>query len=384
VISSKTSLASASVAGRRVSRDVANTRSGSEARTKDTDPYCRDVAPPWPKWCGIYGHDAAPDERRPSPTSTLRMPSRRAGVVVVGWSVHRAIARSERSSTVPASASVSSTEPAAIMAVVVTSPTQRARLAKVFGDFWYGGAGPSHGEIDDAFAVAGVEAEPGSKRDRVSDAVQRARDDQLRTLIEQLVDLLRLHELPGADQATLTRLRSAMRPFGLELDETFEVHQPTLPRFDHVPDEPALREHIDRIQRAIRDGDDAQLLGSTKELLETTAKVVLRAAGKNTPTKFPALLTAAFEALHLHPKATPSTGTPLEKPVREILGGALQVTLGIDELRNSHGTGHGRVAAARLSRRHARLAAGAGVTIATLLLDTLDDPEAPWRKSPMS
>lgn len=264
---------------------------------------------------------------------------------------------------------------------MASSATQRARLAKAFADFWYGGSGPTHGEIDDAFAVAGIDPEAGSKRDRVSDAIKRARDDQLPTLIEQLVELLRLHELPAADDPTLARLRSAMRPFGLELDAEFEVRQPIHPRLDHLPDEPDLREHIDRIQRSLRDGDDAQLLGSTKELLETTAKVVLARVGRPTPSKFPALLTAAFEALQLHPKATPSTGTPLERPVREILGGAVKIALGVDELRNSHGTGHGRIAPPPLSRRHARLAAGAGVTVATLLLDTLDDPRAPWKKA---
>jgi hypothetical protein len=138
-------------------------------------------------------------------------------------------------------------------------------------------------------------------------------------LIEQLAEMLRVNELPDANEAALSRLRSAMRPFRLELDETYEVHHLIYPSIDHLPDEPALRDHIDRIQRALRDGDDAQLLGSTKELLETTAKVVR--------------------------------------------------------------TGHGRhVAPPPLGRRHARLAAGAGVTVATLLLDTLDDANAPWRK----
>jgi hypothetical protein len=264
---------------------------------------------------------------------------------------------------------------------MVTAASQRARLAKAFADFWYGGDGPSHGEIADAFAVAGVEPDDGSKRDRVSDAIQRARDDQLLTLLEQLVDLLRLRELPGADGTTLARLRAAMRPFGLELDDSFELHEVAGPGLDHLPDAPALREHVNRIQRAIRDGDDAQLLGSTKELLETTAKVVLERTGNSIPSKFPALLTAAFDALQLHPKATPSSGTALEKPVREILGGALRIVMGVDELRNLHGTGHGRTTATRLNTRHARLAAGAAVTVATLLLDTLDDPDAPWRRS---
>jgi len=261
------------------------------------------------------------------------------------------------------------------------SPSQRARLAKAFGDFWYGGSGPTHGEIGDAFAVAGLDPSGGSKRDRVSEAIRTVAEDDLFTLLDQLVDLLRPYEFSNADATTLKRLHDALVPFGLALSETFELRRPIEPDFDHLPDLPVLRQHVARLQRAIRDGDDAQLLGSTKELLETTAKVVLEKTSQPPPLKFPALLTTALIALHLHPKAAPSIGTSLEEPVRKILGGALQIVLGVDELRNSYGTGHGRAAPAKLGVRHARLAAGAGVTIATLMFDTLDDPEAPWRNA---
>lgn len=266
---------------------------------------------------------------------------------------------------------------------MVPSASQRVRLARAFADFWYGGNGPSHGEIADAFAVAGVDPQPGSKRDRVSEAIRTVPGRDLFTLADQLMDLLRVRELPNADTATLKRLRDALHPFGIVLDDGFELRASVQPGLDHLPDLPALRDHVSRIQRSIRDGDDAQLVGSTKELLETTAKVVLERANQPAPAKFPALLTAAFDALELHPKATPSTGTPLEAPVRKILGGALQIVLGVDELRNTHGTGHGRAGPPVVLRaRHARLAAGAGVTVSTLMLDTLDDPDAPWRKPP--
>jgi hypothetical protein len=108
--------------------------------------------------------------------------------------------------------------------------------------------------------------------------------------------------------------------------------------------------------------------------------VVLPKCNSAPPSKFPALMTAAFEALGVHPEETPSTGTELEVPVRTILGGALQIVLGINELRGTHGTGHGRAEPSlRLGQRQVRLAAGAGVTVAIFLLDTLDDPSAAWR-----
>ncbi len=256
---------------------------------------------------------------------------------------------------------------------------RRARLAKAFAHYWYDGAGPTHGEINDVFDIVGVDPNDGSKRDRVSQAVKDVSEAQLFTLCNQFVELLRARELPHSELDDLQRLRETLASYGFHLSDDFALSSNHRPDLDRLPDLPALRDHIDRIQRAHRDDDAAQLLGSTKELLESTAKVVLERTGKETPQKFPALMTAAFEALHIHPKTNASTGTPLHEPVRKILGGALQIVLGIDELRNSHGTGHGRTELRALSPRHAQLAVDAGLTVAKLLLNTLDDPAAPWR-----
>src|SRR4051812_10603953 len=118
---------------------------------------------------------------------------------------------------------------------------QRARLAKAFSEFWYGGDGSSHGEIADAFAVAGIDPVDGSKRDRVADAIRSVPDEDLFTLLDQLVDLLRRGSLPQADEATLKRLRDALRSFGFGLDDAFELRSAAYPAFDHLPDLPELR-----------------------------------------------------------------------------------------------------------------------------------------------
>lgn len=256
---------------------------------------------------------------------------------------------------------------------------RRARLAKAFAHYWYDGAGPTHGEINDVFDIVGVDPDDGSKRDRVSQAVKDVSEAQLFTLCDQFVELLRDRELPRSEPEELQRLREGLASYGFNLSDDFALSSNHRPDLERLPDLPALRDHIDRIQRAQRDDDAAQLLGSIKELLESTAKVVLERTGKATPQRFPALMTAAFEALHIHPKANASTGTPLQEPVRKILGGAVQIVLGIDELRNTHGTGHGRAERRALSSRHAQLAVDAGLTVARLLLNTLDDPAAPWR-----
>lgn len=263
-----------------------------------------------------------------------------------------------------------------------TDPCDRARLAKVLADFWAGGSGPSHGELADAFAVAGIEPDGGSKRDRVSTAVRSVPDRDLFTLVDQLIELLQHWTLPQADPATLARLRQALKPFGFALADDFKLSSTQRPDLVHVSDEPAVREHIERIQRALRDEDDAQILGSSKELLESAAKLVLQATGQTPPLKFPALLATALEALQIHPKVAPSNGTPLEEPVKRILGGVVQIVLGVNDLRASHGAGHGgTIPRAKLGDRQVRLAASSAVAVAAFMLDTLDDPGAPWRRS---
>lgn len=259
----------------------------------------------------------------------------------------------------------------------------RARLARALAEFWYNGAGPSHGELADAFAVVGVEPEDGSKRDRVSTAVRSVPDPDLFTLVDQLIELLRRSTLPHAEAAAITNLRLALKSFGFVLSDDFELTSAARPDLGRIPAQPAVREHIDRMQRALRDGDDAQMLGSSKELLESAAKVVLEATNQPIPAKFPALLATALEVLQIHPKAAPANGSVLEEPVKKILGGVVQIALGVNDLRGTYGTGHGGSAPrAKLGERQVRLAASAAVAVASFMLDTLDDPKAPWRRSP--
>ncbi len=129
------------------------------------------------------------------------------------------------------------------------------------------------------------------------------------------------------------------------------------------------------------EGDSALLLGSSKELLESTAKIVLAHVGETPQAKYPALIAQALQVLMLHPKSEPTQREDEIDPVRKILGGVLQIALEINNLRGERGTGHGRTEApANLTSRHGRLTAGAAILVATLMFDTLDDESAPWRR----
>jgi hypothetical protein len=147
-------------------------------------------------------------------------------------------------------------------------------------------------------------------------------------------------------------------------------------------DPAAIQEQLGRIQRAIVD-DPALAIGSAKELVESTAKVVLVERGLPVDDKddLPALVSQAQRALGLHPSAI-NNGPDGTDAVKKILGGVVAVTAGLAELRNrGYGTGHGAAGTrVGLRPRHAHLAVNAAITWCQLMLDTRSDPEAPWRK----
>ncbi len=266
---------------------------------------------------------------------------------------------------------------------------ERAKLARALGEFWAGGGGPTHGELNDFFDTYGIRTESGSKRDRVSEVVKSVGDEDLVPLVTDLVDLLRENGAfdPAnewrAGEAVVQRLAEALRTYEITLHDNGQLEDGSGFHFEAsaLTDVPAVRTHIRRIQRALEDGDSALVLGSSKELLESTAKIILVRVGEEFPPKFPGLVNRALEVLMLHPRSEPTQREDLVGPVRKILGGVLQIAIEINELRNDRGTGHGQAQEPiTLRDRHARLAAGAAILVARLMLDTFEDPAAPWRR----
>lgn len=150
----------------------------------------------------------------------------------------------------------------------------------------------------------------------------------------------------------------------------------------NLKDPVAIHEHLRRIQRAIAD-DPAQVVGSAKDLIESTAKIVLQARGLpvDDKAKFPVLVKTAQQALSLH-SSSHTSGPDGDNAVKQILGAASSMANGLAELRNRYGTGHGPVGArVGLGARHAHLAVNAATTWCQLMLDTLADEHAPWREN---
>jgi hypothetical protein len=277
-----------------------------------------------------------------------------------------------------------------VLFVVVATSTDRQRLARAVSAFWEGGAGPSHGQISRVLDANDLqEGDPGgSKADRVYWALQAVDDVGLPNLLLALFDLLvegrmfdRDYEYRAPDSTVnLARQRLRVFRFGLAEDGNLSGGASLGVRAEALLSLPDLHDHVRRISIALDNDDSALLLGSSKELLETTSKFVLHEVAEAAPSDFPALLTQALRAIGLHAKSVSSDGD-VGAATKRIVGGLQQIGVGVNELRNAHGTGHGQVNAVRLGIRHARLAAGSAVVLATLMLDTFEDPAAPWRNA---
>jgi hypothetical protein len=96
----------------------------------------------------------------------------------------------------------------------------------------------------------------------------------------------------------------------------------------------------------------------------------------------PELVKLAQKALRLHPSQVAPTAKGAETTKR-ILSNLSQLAVGVAELRNEYGPDHGRTApVVGLGHRQVHLAVGSAAVYCRLLLETLEDPKAPWKAKP--
>ena len=149
-----------------------------------------------------------------------------------------------------------------------------------------------------------------------------------------------------------------------------------------LSDPSAIREHLHRLTSSV-DTDPRLAVAVAKDLVESTAKLVLtaRKVPYSSSDGVPQLVARAQESLGLAAKAVEDAGAEA-KALKAILGSLANLAQGVTELRNKVGVGHGRESVPDWVRpRHARLASGAAQTWCQLVLETLEDPKAPWRTS---
>jgi len=133
--------------------------------------------------------------------------------------------------------------------------------------------------------------------------------------------------------------------------------------------------HLNMYNERIRDSvdtDPALAIGSIKELVESTLKTILSLKGVTfeDTDNIVKLLKKTQKNLELAPNEIDKSKKGADI-IRKILSSLGQIVIGISELRNLYGTGHGRYRNhIGLGPRHARLAVGAGTVLCTFLIDT--------------
>lgn len=163
------------------------------------------------------------------------------------------------------------------------------------------------------------------------------------------------------------------------INRTVSAPEALLQSMTEISDVSAVKEGITRLQTLT--DDPAASIGAAKELVESTAKILLRELEievKHNP-RFPDLIKEVQLQLGLNPGGVGEVDSA--PSIKRILSGVNSVVIGLNELRNAgFGTGHGQETARRgLSTRHATLAINAAVLWCQLVLSTFEDPAAPWR-----
>ncbi|WP_298212347.1 abortive infection family protein [Ferrimicrobium sp.] len=147
-----------------------------------------------------------------------------------------------------------------------------------------------------------------------------------------------------------------------------------------LSDPSVIREHLARINDSM-DRDPAAAISGAKALIESTTKLVLEElqCEYDARADIPELVKLAQKALMLHPSQIAPTAKGSES-IKRILSNLSQLAIGVAELRNEYGSDHGRPAATvGLGYRQVHLAVGSATVYCRLLLETLEDPKAPWR-----
>ena len=120
------------------------------------------------------------------------------------------------------------------------------------------------------------------------------------------------------------------------------------------------------------DSNPTDAIGKAKELLESCAKTILKERGVsyNNRADFSELIKLTLKKLHLDRDSVPDD-KKASSTIKNTLSCLSTIINGMNDLRNSYGTGHGKENDySGLSSRHARLTVGLSSTATTFLWDT--------------
>jgi hypothetical protein len=139
------------------------------------------------------------------------------------------------------------------------------------------------------------------------------------------------------ETATVPHMEELKRPAGLGDDEWSSI-----------------QEVGDRLVRAKAALDEPLIVGTAKEMCEAIAKVVIGERGgmPGSSADMSELITTAHRLLDYQP----GEGLANDPEIRRVAQGLKSIVLGVGEMRNRHGTGHGRAAPSGITEEHGELA----------------------------
>lgn len=120
------------------------------------------------------------------------------------------------------------------------------------------------------------------------------------------------------------------------------------------------------------DGNPTDAIGKAKELLESCAKTILKECevDYSDSSDFSELMKSVYKELNLHRDCVPDD-KKASQTIKNTLSSISTIVSGVNDLRNSYGSGHGKENDYEgLSRRHARLVVGVASSATTFLWDT--------------
>ncbi|MFD9469926.1 abortive infection family protein [Streptomyces goshikiensis] len=224
---------------------------------------------------------------------------------------------------------------------------------------------------------------------RYAEGVDWTDERHVRRALLVFEDYIRKYRDPGEEGTPrwLEDIKVRLDRDGYHLNDKGQiswVNPPVLVRdLSGLSDPSGIVVELERIRRDLTT-DPQGAIGAAKQLIEATAKTALRELGvvveKNRDV--PILVAMVHKELRLDAASAPD-GPDGSKAIKKILSGAVNIAVGVAELRNQgFGSGHGQASApSGLGVRHARLTVNAAVTWCELILDTMADPSAPWRNS---
>lgn len=206
----------------------------------------------------------------------------------------------------------------------------------------------------------------------------------LSELLQQIVGETTYAE--SMDSARRDKWVRILRADGFDVDEaTGEVRVARLAgaaltehALNALEDPDAILDHLRRLGDSV-DSDPRLAISTAKALIESTAKCVLTARNQTytRAAKVPALVNAAQESLGLAAKSVSDE----DRALRQALQSLVTLTQSVTEIRNQVGVDHGaEEVPAWVRPRHARLVVGSAHVWCQLMLETLADPSAPWRR----